>query len=632
MDKTAPSRAEPLSGRKRSGVVYTPAPIARFLVARTIALSLDERRAALLAQHDGCETLAFWRAWRESLRAFAIVDPACGEGALLEAAFDEMARRYEETAHELIALGETIALDTACETLADNLFGVDIDARAIAAARRALSSRNSTTSEPEGARSDAAAGRRAFRLAPEQTSPHLHAGDSLIDASAGGFDWRAAFPDIIARGGFDIVLGNPPYVRMEYLKEAKPYLARHYAVAAERADLYAYFFEKGVRLLKDGGRLGYISSSSFFRTGAGESLRRFLTRNATIESVVDFGDLRVFDGVVTYPAIVTLKKSAERGDVFFLLLKDRKPETLETAFAESARPMPQARLGASVWRFEQEALALLRDKIAQGRKTLHEAYGSPLWGIKTGLNAAFVLDRATRDAIVAADARNAAILKPYCRGASIGRWRATSEDWLVDTPKGALDIADYPAVEAWLAPLRERLETRATQQRWFELQQAQRAYRARFAGPKIVFPDISQGPKFALDESGGLIDATAFCLPCADLALLAFLNSRLCWFVLHSVSNPLRGGKWRLRLKAQYLEPLPLPDLDPPTAERLATLARANCEAARRRGETGDPDEAARLASGIEAREREIDAMIYDCFGLSAEEAALLESSLAGQY
>lgn len=96
---------------------------------------------------------------------------------------------------------------------------------------------------------------------------------------------------------------------MEYLKEAKPYLARHYAVAAERADLYAYFFEKGVRLLKDGGRLGYISSSSFFRTGAGESLRRFLTRNATIESVVDFGDLRVFDGVVTYPAIVTLKRA-----------------------------------------------------------------------------------------------------------------------------------------------------------------------------------------------------------------------------------------------------------------------------------------------------------------------------------
>jgi len=614
------SNASRRAERKRRGVVYTPAPIARFLVARTIALSLDERRATLVAQHGGCETRDFWRAWLDALRSFKIIDPACGDGALLDAAFDEMARRYEE-----IALRAIIALDAARETLANNLFGVDIDARAVEAARHALWSRCpqiAATSEPEGSRSEAATGPRAFRLALDANCPqdNLRVGDSLID-------------DIAARdGGFDIVIGNPPYVRMEYLKEAKPQLAKHYAVAAERADLYAYFFEKGVRLLKEGGRLGFISSSSFFRTGAGESLRGFLTTNATIENVVDFGDLRVFDDVVTYPAIVTLKKSAERGDLSFLLLKDRAPQRLETDFAENARRMPQARLGASFWRFEEEGLARLRDKIAHGRKTLRDVYGSPLWGIKTGLNEAFILDRATRDALVAADPHSAEILKPYSRGASIGRWRATREDWLVDAPKGAFDIAEYPAVEAWLAPLRERLESRATQQRWFELQQAQLAYRARFAGPKIVFPDISQGPKFALDESGGLIDATAFCLPCADLALLAFLNSRLCWFVLHSVSNPLRGGKWRLRLKTQYLEPLPLPDLDPQTAEILAAAARANCEAARRRGETSDPNEAARLASGIEAREREIDAIVFALFGLSAEEVALLETSLAGQY
>ncbi|WP_159726496.1 Eco57I restriction-modification methylase domain-containing protein [Methylosinus sp. Ce-a6] len=610
--------------RKRHGVVYTPAPIARFLVARTIALSLDERRAALAAQHDGCETRAFGLAWLACLRSFAIVDPACGEGALLEAAFDEMARRYEEAARLLNALGATIAIDAARETIANNLFGVDIDPRAIAAARHALSLRAvASTREPEGARSGP-----AFAL-------NLRTGDSLVDdptASALAFDWRVAFPDIFARGGFDVVIGNPPYVRMEYLKAAKPRLAAHYAVAADRADLYAYFFEKGVRLLRDGGRLGFISSSSFFRTGAGAALRRFLTANTTIESVVDFGDLRVFDGVVTYPAIVTSRKGAEGGDVSFLLLKDRAPKNLETAFAQSARRMPQARLRAAFWRFEEEALALLRDKIVHGRSTIREVYGSPLWGIKTGLNEAFVLDRATRDALVAADPRSAEILKPYSRGASIGRWRATCEDWLVDTPKGCLDIADYPAAEAWLAPLRERLERRATRQGWFELQQAQLAYRARFSAPKIVFPDISQGPKFALDDSGGLIDATAFCLPCADLALLAFLNSRLAWFVLHSVSNPLRGGKWRLRLKAQYLEPLPLPDFDRRSAERLAALARANCEAARRRHETGDAIEAARLSAAIEAGERAIDAIVYGLFRLSREEIDLLEASLAGQY
>ena len=118
---------------------------------------------------------------------------------------------------------------------------------------------------------------------------------------------------MFARGGFDAVIGNPPYVRMEHLKAFKPYLETNYTVAADRADLYAYFFEKGVRLLKDGGRLGYISSSTFFRTGSGENLRRFLTDGVGVESVVDFGDLQIFEGVTTYPAILTVKKGEASG-------------------------------------------------------------------------------------------------------------------------------------------------------------------------------------------------------------------------------------------------------------------------------------------------------------------------------
>jgi tRNA1(Val) A37 N6-methylase TrmN6 len=88
------------------------------------------------------------------------------------------------------------------------------------------------------------------------------------------FDWRGAFPQVFRHGGFDIVVGNPPYVRMEYIKAIKPYLERHYTVAADRADLYAYFYQRGVGLLKEDGRLGFISSSTFFRTGSGEPLRK----------------------------------------------------------------------------------------------------------------------------------------------------------------------------------------------------------------------------------------------------------------------------------------------------------------------------------------------------------------------
>jgi hypothetical protein len=141
----------------------------------------------------------------------------------------------------------------------------------------------------------------------------IKCGNSLIaDKNEHGraFNWQKEFPAIFAQGGFDIVLGNPPYVRMETIKPFKPYLEKHYAVASDRADLYAYFYEKGVEVLRPGGRLGYISSSTFFRTGSGEPLRHYLRTRTEIESVVDFGDLQIFEGVTTYPAIVTMRRAA----------------------------------------------------------------------------------------------------------------------------------------------------------------------------------------------------------------------------------------------------------------------------------------------------------------------------------
>jgi hypothetical protein len=120
-------------------------------------------------------------------------------------------------------------------------------------------------------------------------------------------------------------------------------------------------------------------------------------------------------------------------------------------------------------------------------------------------------------------------------------------------------------------------------------------------------------------------------LPGADLALLAMLNSRLAWFFLHSVSNPLRGGKWRLRLKAQYVGLVPIPAAEPATRARLAAAARAIGEAAHRRAAAG-PAEATRIDAAIETRQREIDAIVYALFGLSAQEIAMIETALDGQY
>jgi hypothetical protein len=141
-------------------------------------------------------------------------------------------------------------------------------------------------------------------------------------------------------------------------------LEKNYIVAADRTDLYAYFFEQGVRILKDGGRLGFISSSTFFRTGSGENLRTFLGDNVAIETIVDFGDLQIFEGVTTTPAILTLRKGkAGVGALSFVKIGEVLPNDLNAIFAVQSQMMPMARLGSSSWQLESDALAGLRSKI-----------------------------------------------------------------------------------------------------------------------------------------------------------------------------------------------------------------------------------------------------------------------------
>lgn len=571
-----------VSKRKREGVVYTPDMITRFLVERTIGLTLDERRATLWAKHgmpepgdadavaEPAHEIAFWRAYLDTLRDFTIVDPACGSGAFLVAAFDEMARRYRDAVSGLQALDVEIDFDIFDEIVTRNLHGVDLNPESVEIARLSLWLKTA---------------RRDHKL--QNLEATIKDGNSVIADAAftdRPFDWRASFPEVFSRGGFDVVIGNPPYVRMEYLRPVKPYLEQHYLVAADRADLYAYFFERGVSLLKDGGRLGYISSSTFFKTGSGENLRTFLADGVAIEAVIDFGDVQVFEGVTTYPAILTLRKGqpGEAGDLSFLTIKDAVPDDLGRAFLRGARAMPRARLGAGSWQFEGDALAALRDKIVAGRKTLGEVYGAPLYGIKTGLNAAFVIDRQTRDRLVAVDPSSADLLKPFLRGEDVRRWRVESEDlFLINTPKGKVDIEAYPAVRDWLIAFRLELEKRATKQEWWELQQAQLAYQPKFAPPKITYPHFQKTRMFALEETGAFSNDKSYLIPSADLSLLCLLNSRVAWYFLSAISPAVRDG-WH-EMRVQYVEQLPVPEFSDSNRSRLAELGQACTGAARQR-------------------------------------------------
>lgn len=699
-EEEEPEKTSGTSGRrKRDGVVYTPDYIARFIVAETLGAHLKEAFETILrarAKKDAdlsdyaaipwrrkSAELEAWQAYRDRIKTLRLVDPACGSGVFLIMAFDflkaELSRVNEKVA-DLEGKAGYIddLLDPDSEILSNNLFGVDVNAESVEITKLSLWIKTA---------------RRGKVL--DSLSGSIRVGDSLIEDNNfayldHAFTWETAFPSVFAEGGFDVVLGNPPYVRMEFLKALKPYLETRYEVVSDRADLYCYFYERGLRLLKPGGRLGYISSNTFFKTGSGKPLREYLLRDATIEGVVDFGDLQVFEGVTTYPAILTLKRGAAPKDHELRFWKvDALPDTNFLASWEAAQgPYPQAALGAGSWELENPALRALREKIRAERKTLKEVYGSPLRGVVTGLNAAFVIDTATRDRLCAQDSRSAELLKPFLEGKDLKRWRAEPRGlWLIYIPKNRIDIEEYPAIRDWLLPFKEGLEKRATKQEWFELQQAQEAYAPHFAAPKIAYKDIGDSSPFHVDTEGAFMANTGYFIPSGEHHLAAYLNSKLLWFTYLNVSAQIRGGfvrffsnhlgempipNWpdaakseldtlsdkahaaaKLRLTLQTALSRRIPDLCPPEREPKLTnklkewwtlpdfaafraevkkVFKADIPLSERSDWEDwiarDRAEIARLTAEIAQAEAEIDGIVYELFDLTLDEIALLEASI----
>lgn len=587
-------KASGTSGRrKRDGVVYTPDYVARFIVDQTLGAHCREIFESILGQYAAKGAKAdddpivwksaksekqAWAEYRNRLTGLRIVDPACGSGVFLIMAFDYLKAELGQVNTKLAELSGTgmagDLYDPDSEILTHNLFGVDVNSESVEIAKLSLWIKTA---------------RRGKVL--DSLDGNLRVGDSLIEDSSyayrsTGFEWKTAFPEIFANGGFDVVLGNPPYVRMELIKPMKPWLEKRYEVVSDRADLYAYFFERGIKLLKPGGRLGYISSSTFFKTGSGAPLRDFLRNKATLETVVDFGDHQIFEGVTTYPAILTMKAGAPppNHELQFWKIGEMPADSFADTYADMAKPFPQSALERGSWELEGDALRALRAKITAGKPTLKDVYGSPCRGIVTGLNEAFVIDTPTKEQLCRDDPRSAELLKPFLEGKDLKRWRAEPRGlWIIYIPKNRVRIDDYPAIRDWLLPFKAKLEARATKQEWFELQQAQEAYSERIAQPKISYPHFSQGPKFLFEPQGYFSNDKTYFIPSSDAYLIGLLNSSVSWYYLRLIAPAMRGGIWRLELRVQYLETVPIPSATNAQKMEISTLAAGAHSAATQR-------------------------------------------------
>lgn len=444
--------------------------------------------------------------------------------------------------------------------------------------------------------------------APPQFTRWLTAADDMTSVWH-FFHWELEFPELFfdkhgqpleGQAGFDAIIGNPPYVRQESLAPFKPYFATAYAqVYHGVADLYVYFYQQGLRLLRQSGRMAYISSGTFVRANFATPFRKVLPTIAQIETLIDFGENQPFEGAeMVRPSIVVMCKGQQTGPFRSLFIADKIPASLEQALTDQGIDCEPTILQQSEWVFQPATQTRLAAKIlGSGRPLIDVVDGQIYRGIVTGFNEAFFIDQSMFDHIVGDDPKSANVIKHIVRGEDIRPWYQEDEErYLIFTRRG-IGIDKFPAIKQYLEKFHEWLEPRPVNwtgvgwigrkpgpYQWYEIQDSIDYYEA-FEQPKIIAPKISKLPRFSWDSGGKYVNDTGNIISGSTPFLLGILQSRVLWFSISQICTPLRlrAGLWQYNLFIQFISRLPIPDAPAAEREALGTLAMHITELARSR-------------------------------------------------
>ena len=428
------------------------------------------------------------------------------------------------------------------------------------------------------------------------------------------FHWEVAFPGVwnnltsaTRTGGFDAVIGNPPYVRQEEISAIKPALAKAFQTFTGTADLYVYFYEQGIGLLKPGGRMGYVVANKWLKAGYAENLRRLFAEDVWIEFLADFGHARhLFPDADVFPCVISVRKpdggeAPEQFDLAVIPRDDVPREGLSAAVQAATYRAARGELSRGAWVLEPPDVTALLRKIRERGVPLEDYAGvSPLYGIKTGFNEAFLIDTATRDQLVSQDPKAAEIIKPYLRGQDIGRWLPEWAGlWMIvmkssgdhawpwasaasEAEAEAIFAQTYPSIylrfkglESFKKDGKDKgLRHREDQGRfWWELRPC--AYYMKMNGPKIVYTEITWSNSFAFDSGNHFINNTAYVLASNDHWIPSVLNSPLMWW--YSWRKAQHGKDEALRFMDSFIRPFPFAPLvhgDTSEAEERSALLR----------------------------------------------------------
>lgn len=627
--------------RKTGGVYYTPEYIVDYIVANTVGEAIKGK------------TL-------DEIVNIKILDPACGSGSFLLGAYKYLlnyhkeyflknkTKKYMGSRYEIIDESGNLALWVRKQILINNIFGVDIDSNAVEVAKLSLllkSFEDSFNVNEYGQGS----------LLNEKILPSLDnnikCGNSLIgndfyeshldldDATLykiNCFDWNSKFRDIMKTGGFDVVIGNPPYVQIQGMeKELKEgYKEANYKNYISTGDIYQLFFEKGLDVLKIGGIVGMITSNKWMRAGYGAITRDYFYRNANVNGVIDLGGGR-FQGATVDTSIILYSKKDDE-------IKINEPREFKAIkFYDDLSELNNIQFKNDIIVADKDKEWLIMNNLENSifekinkHKPLKDWDINIYRGVLTGFNEAFIIDEETKNNLIKEDAKSAELIKPVLRGRDIKRYYSSYTSYLINTHNGIkeknippINIKDYPAIKKHLDKYYKQLEKRQDKGITpYNLRNC--AYLSSFSNINIVWQRITDRNKFVVSNEGEyILDSMAFIsgLNSREKAyyILGVLNSNLVYFwIRHNVHE---YGQTGFRLSNQYVEIIPIPEPDKDTESKLVNLVNSIIDLNKKLYFEKNPNTVEMLNTRIQAVDKAIDKIVYALYNLTDEEIRVIE-------
>ena len=619
--------------RKEQGIYYTPTYIVDYIVKNTIGEMLKDKKI--------------------NAKDIKILDPACGSGSFLIKAFDYIyehrSKDPESKQHRLDSQG---MYSVKTDIIKNNLYGVDLDNKALEITKLNLLLK--------AAEKD--------RKLPDELHKNIQQGNSLIDdekvADLLTFKWEERFKNIMDKGGFDIVIGNPPYIRIQTLdKNQVDYFNKEYQAATKNYDIYALFVERGLSLLRKGGILGFILPSKFINADYGKGLRKVISRSKSLHKFVDFKDFQIFDGATTYTCLLFLKKNKNM-DMEYIELNDKEQFRITRTLSNNvlSYSIQKEPSDEGTWSFASGDKQILMEKMNTIKLSLRDISKNIFQGLVTGSDK-FYFVHIIEDKGKLIKIKNnydgnehiieKILLKKLLKGKEIKKWFVDWKDIYIIYPysvkNGKAKLIsleeikrDYPKTYKYFTTYQIELKSREknrfkNEKNWHQFGRLQNI--EKFEQSKIMTQVLASENKFTFDEKGefyfvGGGNAGGYGIVLKNeyinkyYIVLGILNSRLLEFYLKNISTPFRGGYYSYGKR--FIEKLPIILPSGKEGKLLESLVKKQLMLHEQLKKFGDKKttETARLESEIMEKENKINEIVYKIYKITKTEMQIIEESL----